>query len=188
MRTFRPLPRFRYGQNNADYALKHWNAESLGGGRMNMDDSRLIARFQRLTTELLIEKRLGQRRPELTGELCQTWLELDQRGLKDTPEYRNVMLSADRHAFWLAGLVRLSRRCCAPRLLKRNRAHRHAERLPGRVTDGNDSLALRCYSLRTLSIAVRYKANAHERANAIHRDPFRPRTDCWDHVADCGHP
>jgi hypothetical protein len=73
-----------------------------------MDESRLIARFQRLTTELLIEKRLGQRRPELTDELYQTWLEVDQGGLKNTPEYRNVMLRADRHALWLAGLVMLS--------------------------------------------------------------------------------
>ena len=75
---------------------------------MNMDDGGLIARFQRLTTELLIEKRLGQRRPELTDELYQTWLEVDQRGLKETLEYRNVLLRADRHALWLAGLVRLS--------------------------------------------------------------------------------
>ena len=72
---------------------------------MNMDDSRLIARFQRLITEILIEKRLGQRRPELTDEFYQTWLEVEQRGLKKTPEYRNVLLRADRHAFWLAGLV-----------------------------------------------------------------------------------
>ena len=35
---------------------------------MNVDDSRLIARFQLLTTEMLIEKRLGQRRPELTDD------------------------------------------------------------------------------------------------------------------------
>src|SRR5215472_11587898 len=77
---------------------------------MNMDDGQLIARFQRLTTELPIEKRLGQRRPELTDELYQTWLELDQRRLKETPEYRNVMLRADRHAFWLAELVKLSSR------------------------------------------------------------------------------
>src|SRR5215813_943828 len=83
---------------------------------MNMDDSRLIARFQRLTTELLIEKRLGQRRPELTDELYQTWLEIDQRGLKETPEYRNVMLRADRHALWLAGLVMLSKPDAAPPL------------------------------------------------------------------------
>jgi hypothetical protein len=83
---------------------------------MNMDDSGLIARFQRLTTELLIEKRLGQRRPELTRELYQTWLEVGQRGLKETPEYRNVMLRADRHALWLAGLVRLSSRDAAPPL------------------------------------------------------------------------
>jgi len=81
-----------------------------------LDDSRLIALFQRLTTELLIEKRLGQRRPELANELYQTWLELGQRGLKNSPEYRNVMLRADRHAFWLAGLVRLSSQDPAPPL------------------------------------------------------------------------
>jgi hypothetical protein len=75
---------------------------------MNIDDSWLIARFQRLITEILIEKRLGQRRPELTDELYQTWLEVDQRGLKETPEYRNVLLRAERHALWLAGLLRLS--------------------------------------------------------------------------------
>ena len=72
---------------------------------MNIDDSRLIVRFQRLITEMLVEKRLGQRRPELTDELYQTWREVEQRGLKETREYRNVLLSADRHAFWLAGLV-----------------------------------------------------------------------------------
>ena len=44
----------------------------------------------------------------LADELYRTWLELEQRGLKKTPEYRNVMLRADRHALWLAGLVRLS--------------------------------------------------------------------------------
>src|SRR5215813_8217924 len=76
-----------------------------GPGRMIMEDSRLIAQFQRLTTELLIEKRLGRRRPELTDELYRTWLEVDQRDLKETPEYRNVMKRAGRHALWLAGLV-----------------------------------------------------------------------------------
>ena len=81
---------------------------------MNMEDGRLIARFQRLTTELLIEKRLGRRRPELTDELYQTWREVDQRGLKETLEYRNVLLRADRHALWLAGLVRLSSPDAAP--------------------------------------------------------------------------
>jgi hypothetical protein len=40
---------------------------------MNMDDSRLIARFQLLMAETLIEKRIGQRRPDLTDELYQTW-------------------------------------------------------------------------------------------------------------------
>jgi hypothetical protein len=81
---------------------------------MNMDDSRLIARFQRLTTEVLIEKRLGPRRPELADELFQSWREVEQRGLKKTPEYRNVMLRVDRHALWLAGLVRLISPDAAP--------------------------------------------------------------------------
>jgi hypothetical protein len=75
---------------------------------MNIDDSRLIAQFQRLITEMLVEKLLGQRRPELTDELYQTWREVEQRGLKETPEYRNVLLRADQHGLWLAGLVRLA--------------------------------------------------------------------------------
>jgi hypothetical protein len=75
---------------------------------MDMDDSRVIARFQSLTTGLMAAKRVGQSRPELADELYRTWLELEQRGLKKTPEYRNVMLRAARHAWWLAGLARLS--------------------------------------------------------------------------------
>jgi hypothetical protein len=75
---------------------------------MNIQGGRLIAQFQRLITESLIEKRLGPRRPEFADELCQTWREVDQRGLKDGPEYRNVLLRADQNALWLAGLVRLS--------------------------------------------------------------------------------
>ena len=90
--------------------------------RLNIDDGRLIVRFQRLITEVLVEKRLGQRRPELTDELYQTWREVEQRGLKQTPEYRNVLLRADGHAFWLSGLVRLA----APpvsSVVSSNRAH-----------------------------------------------------------------
>ena len=75
---------------------------------MNIDDSRLIVRFQRLITEMLVEKQLGQRRPELTDELYQTWREVERRGLKETPEYRDVLLRTDRHALWLAGLVQLA--------------------------------------------------------------------------------
>jgi hypothetical protein len=78
---------------------------------MNIDDSRLIVRFQRLITEMLVEKQLGQRRPGLTDELYQTWREVEQRGLKETPEYRNVLLRADRHALWLVGLVQLAAQC-----------------------------------------------------------------------------
>ena len=75
---------------------------------MNIDDSRLITRFQRLITEMLVEKRLGQRRSDLTDDLYQTWREVGRRGLKETPQYRDVLLRADRHALWLAGLVRLA--------------------------------------------------------------------------------
>jgi len=75
---------------------------------MNMDDSRLIVRFQRLITEMLVEKRLGQRRAGITDDLYQTWREVEQRGLKETAAYRDVLLKADRHAVWLAGLVQLA--------------------------------------------------------------------------------
>ena len=67
-------------------------------------------RFQRLITEMLVEKELGHRRPELTDELYETWLEVEQRGLKETPQYRNVLSRADAHALWLAGLMRLAAR------------------------------------------------------------------------------
>jgi hypothetical protein len=80
---------------------------SVAGVTMDIDHSRLIAQFQRLITEMLVEKRLGQRRPELTDELYQTWREVEHRGLKESPEYREVLLRADRHALWLVGLVRL---------------------------------------------------------------------------------
>ena len=90
--------------------------------RMNIDDSRLIAQFQRLITEMLVEKLLGQRRPELTDELYQTWREVEQRGLKETPEYRNVLLRADQHGLWLAGLVRAGRAAC---VFTRNRVDRY---------------------------------------------------------------
>jgi hypothetical protein len=75
---------------------------------MNIEDSRIIARFQCLLTESLVAKRLGQWRPELKDALYQMFEELEQRDLKKTPEYRNVMLRADQHAEWLAGLARLS--------------------------------------------------------------------------------
>ena len=108
-----------------------WLAEIVCGERlrMNMDDSRIIARFQSLTTGFMAAKRLGQWRPDLADELYRTWVELEQRGLKKTPEYRNVMLRADRQAWWLAGLMRLSSpdSCGALSLFKRNRVQRRAE-------------------------------------------------------------
>ena len=75
---------------------------------MNTDDSRVIARFQRLTTELLVQKRLGEWRPELVDELYRTSLEIEERGLKKTTEYRDAMVRAYEEASWLAELQRLS--------------------------------------------------------------------------------
>ena len=75
---------------------------------MESDDGRLIARFQRLTTELLAEKRLGQWRPELVDELYRASLELEERGLKHTPEYRNALLRADEQAWRLVEWAKLS--------------------------------------------------------------------------------
>ena len=75
---------------------------------MESDDGRLIARFQRLTTELLAQKRSGQWHPELVDELYRTSLELDQRGLKQTPEYRNALLRADEQAWRLVEWAKLS--------------------------------------------------------------------------------
>ena len=75
---------------------------------MDPEDSRIIARFQRLTTELLAEKRLGQWHPELVDELYRTSLEVEERGLKKSPEYRNALLRADQHAWRLVECARLS--------------------------------------------------------------------------------
>lgn len=75
---------------------------------MDSDDSRIIARFQRLTTELLADKRLGQWHPELLDELYRTSLELERRGLKKSPEYRNALLRADQHAWRLVEWAKVS--------------------------------------------------------------------------------
>jgi len=81
---------------------------SVVGVGMNMDDSQMIARLQSLTTGFMAAKRLGQWRPELADELYRMWLELEQRGLKNTPECRNAMSRAAQNAQWLAGLAKLS--------------------------------------------------------------------------------
>jgi len=52
---------------------------------MNIEDSRIIARFQCLLTELLVAKRLAQWRPELKDALYQMFEELEQRDLKKLP-------------------------------------------------------------------------------------------------------
>jgi hypothetical protein len=88
---------------------------------MNINEGRLIVRFQRLITEMLVEKRLGQRRSELTDELYHTGREVRQRGLNKTPEYRNVLSRADQHPLWLAGLVKLSSPDAAPPLSLKER-------------------------------------------------------------------
>ena len=81
---------------------------AMGGCGMNTEDSRIIARFQRLTTELLVQKRLGQWHPEVVDELYRTSLQIEERGLKRTPEYRDAMVRAYDKACWLAELAKLS--------------------------------------------------------------------------------
>jgi hypothetical protein len=44
----------------------------------------------------------------LVDELYRTSLEIEQRGLKKTPEYRNAMVRAYEEASWLAELEKLS--------------------------------------------------------------------------------
>jgi hypothetical protein len=101
---------------------------------MNMDDSRLIAKFQRLITEKLDRETVGTAAPR-TDELYQTWLEVEQRGLKKTPEYRNVLLRADRARFVARRIGEAQQPRCADYRFKRTRAHRHAECFPrGGVT------------------------------------------------------
>jgi hypothetical protein len=107
----------------------------VGYVRMNMDDSRLIAKFQHLITESLIEKRLGQRRPELTDELYQTWLEVEQRGLKKTPRVSKRPIEGRSTRFVARRIGEAQQPRCADYRFKRNRAHRHAECFPrGGVT------------------------------------------------------
>jgi hypothetical protein len=88
---------------------------------MNIDDSRVITRFQRLITEMLVEKRLGQRRPELTDEVYQTWREVEQRGLKDSRVPKCAV--EGRSARFVA--CRIGQAGRAGYLFTRNRAHRH---------------------------------------------------------------
>src|SRR5215831_4675820 len=89
---------------------------------MNIDDSRLMVRFQRLMTEMLVEKRLGERRPGLTDDLYQTWRDVGRRGLKEAPEYRDVLFEG-RSARFVACRIGEARRAAC--LFARNRAHRH---------------------------------------------------------------
>jgi hypothetical protein len=75
---------------------------------MHPDDGRLIARLQSLTTELLADKRLGRWRAETVNELCRARLELGQRDLKNSPEYRDAVLRADQQAWRLVEWARLT--------------------------------------------------------------------------------
>jgi hypothetical protein len=100
--------RYRFQKKPISFGRIVRSVVGVVGVRMNMEDSRLIVRFQGLIAEMLVQKRLGHRRPELTDELYETWREVERRGLKKTPQYRDALLRADRHALWLAGLVTLA--------------------------------------------------------------------------------
>ena len=92
------------GHTNAHSPLKspNWALEiSVVVGVAHEHRGQIIARFQCLLTESLVAKRLGQSRPDSKDALYQMLFEeLEQRGLKGTPEYRNVMFREDQHAEW----------------------------------------------------------------------------------------
>ena len=75
---------------------------------MHPEDGRLIARLQKLTTELLADKRLGRWRAETVNELYRARLELEKRGLKNSPEYRDAVLRADEQAWRLVEWAKLT--------------------------------------------------------------------------------
>jgi hypothetical protein len=88
---------------------------------MNIDDSQLIARFQGLITEMLVERQLGERRPELTDELYQTWREVEQRGLKETAGVPRFAIEGRSARFVACRIGAAQRAAC---LFTRNEAHR----------------------------------------------------------------
>jgi hypothetical protein len=68
-------------------------------------------------TELLADKRLGRWRAETVNELCRARLELEQRGLKNSPEYRDAVLRADQQAWRLVEWARAHIRASGVRFL-----------------------------------------------------------------------
>ena len=68
---------------------------------MDTEDGRLIARLQRLTAELLADKRRGQWRPETVDEIYQARLELERRGLNRCRQHRDAVKRADQQAWRL---------------------------------------------------------------------------------------
>jgi hypothetical protein len=86
---------------------------------MNIEDSRIIARFQCLLTESLVAKRLGQSRPDSKDALYQMLFEeLELAVSKELP-------STETSCSGLARRIGEAQqpRSCAASLFERNRAH-----------------------------------------------------------------
>lgn len=84
---------------SADCAVERATKGAASDRHLIQNDSGLARGLAAsLTTGLMAVKQLGQWRPGLADELFRTWVELEQRGLKKTLEYRNVMLRAARQA------------------------------------------------------------------------------------------
>ena len=67
---------------------------------MDIEDGRVIARLQRLTAELLADRRKGQWRAETVDEIYRARLELE-RGLNSCRQHRDAIIRADAQAWRL---------------------------------------------------------------------------------------
>jgi hypothetical protein len=76
--------------------------DSGAGGRiLDIEYGRVIARLQRLTAELLADRRKGQWRAETADEIYRARLELERRGLNSYRQHRDAIIRADAQAWRL---------------------------------------------------------------------------------------
>jgi hypothetical protein len=68
---------------------------------LDIEDGRVIARLQRLTAELLADRRSGQWRAETLDEIYRARLELERRVLNSCRQHRDAIIRADAQAWWL---------------------------------------------------------------------------------------
>ena len=78
------------------------------GLHLDLEDGRVIARLQRLTAELLADKRTGQWRAETVDEIYRTRVELERRGLHSCRQHREAVVRADQQAWRLIEWIKIT--------------------------------------------------------------------------------